>query len=114
MKKLILAVAITASSLFVFQACNSGNNSSTETENTDIVESGTYTGTADKVDADEKEIYVKTEDGKTLELYFTEGTTVTQNGQAATFDALKQGQKVEVTIEKKGNRLEPIAVTILE
>lgn len=112
MKKLILALSFTVFSLLVFQACNSGSNS--ETENTDIVESGTYTGTADKVDDEEKEIYVKTEEGKMLELYFTESTKLTQNGQEAAFDALEKGQKVEVTLEKKGNRLEPLEVKILE
>lgn len=116
MKKTILAVAFMGFSIVAFQACNNGGNggSSTEIENTDIVPSGTYTGTAQKVDPDEKEIYVKTDDGKTLELYFTDQTTLTQNGQPASFDALQQGQKVEVTLEKKGKRLEPITVRIME
>ncbi len=54
MKKLILTVAIAAFSLIAFQACNNSGSSSTEVENTDVVPSGTYTGTADKVDPDEK------------------------------------------------------------
>ncbi len=49
-----------------------------------------------------------------LELYFTDQTKLTQNGQTATFDALKKGQNLEVTVEKKGNRLEPMAVNILQ
>ncbi len=114
MKKLILTVAIAAFSLIAFQACNNSGSSSTEVENTDVVPSGTYTGTADKVDPDEKEVYVKTNDGKMLELYFTDQTKLTQNGQTATFDALKKGQNLEVTVEKKGNRLEPMAVNILQ
>lgn len=113
MKKLILTVALAASSLIAFQACNNSGSSSTEVENTDVVPSGTYTGTADKVDSDEKEVYVKTGDGKMLELYFTEQTKLMQNGQAATFDALKEGQNLEVTVEKKGNRLEPMSVNIM-
>lgn len=116
MKKLILAVSLSVFSLIAFQACNNkgSNSSSTEVENTDVVPSGTYTGTADKVDPDEKEVYVKTNDGKMLELYFTEQTKLTQQGQPASFDALKEGQNLEVTVEKKGNRLEPMAVNIVE
>lgn len=114
MKKIILAAVFASFSVIVFPACNNGGGSSTEIENTDIVPSGTYTGTAQKVDPDEKEIYVKTDDGKTLELYFTDQTTLMQNGQAASFDALQEGQKVEVTLEKKGKRLEPITVRIME
>lgn len=114
MKKLILTVAIAAFSLTAFQACNNSDSSSTEVEHTDVVPSGTYTGTADKVDPDEKEVYVKTTDGKMLELYFTDQTKLTQNGQTATFDALQKGQNLEVTVEKKGNRLEPMAVNIVQ
>ncbi len=115
MKNPMLTLAALLIALVTFQACDGGgSSSSTEMENTDIVESGTYTGTADRVDADEKEIYVKTNDGKMLELYFTDQTQLTQNGQQASFDALKQGQKVEVQLEKKGQRLEPITVKILE
>jgi CspA family cold shock protein len=112
MKNLIYALAMCVS-LITLQACN-GNNSSTEMENTDIVESGTYTGTAARVDAEEKEIYVETQDGKTLELYFTDQTELTRNGETVTFDALQQGQNIEVQVEKKGQRLEPVAVKILE
>lgn len=88
--------------------------SSEEVEHTDVVPSGTYTGTAMRVDAAEKEIYVETADGKILELYFTDATMLTKNGQTVTFDNLKQGGKVEVNIEKKGNRLEPKEVKIME
>lgn len=49
-----------------------------------------------------------------LELYFTDQTKLTQNGQAASFDALKEGQNLEATVEKKGNRLEPMTVNIME
>ncbi len=83
-------------------------------QSTDVVESGTYQGTIDKVNADESEIYVNTQDDKRLELYFTEQTTLTQGGQTATFDALQEGQQVEVTVERKGNRLDPIAVNIIQ
>ncbi|HET8886414.1 MAG TPA: hypothetical protein VFM70_08715 [Salinimicrobium sp.] len=83
-------------------------------ESTNVVESGTYQGTIDKVEAEKTEIYVKTEDNKTLELYFTEGTELTQNGNTVDFSTLTEGQKVEVEIEKVGKRLDPIAVRILE
>lgn len=114
MRNPMVTLAALFIALITFQACNGGGgSSSTEMENTDIVESGTYRGTAERVDPDEKEIYVKTEDGKILELYFTAQTELTQNGQAVSFDALEQGQNVEVQLEKKGKRLEPVAVEIL-
>ncbi|WPP50739.1 hypothetical protein [Catalinimonas niigatensis] len=114
MKKSILSFSLLFFAAVVFQACSGGSNSSTEMENTDIVESGTYTGTADRVDAEEQEIYVETEEGQMLELYFTEQTSLTQNGQSVSFDALQQGQQLEVEVEKKGQRLEPVAVRIIE
>ena len=83
-------------------------------ENTDVVESGTYQGTVKEVEPAKTEIYVSTDDGKTLELYFTEQTTLTRNGGTVEFSELEEGQKVEVEVEKKGKRLDPISVTILE
>lgn len=85
-----------------------------ELENTTLVASGTYTGTAKQVDSAEKEIYVETEDGKLLELYLQESTKINKNGQAATFDDLKQGGKVEVTVENKGDKMEPLTVNIMD
>lgn len=115
MKKPILSIFFTLFALMLLQACGGGSdNSSAEIENTDIVESGTYTGTADRVDAEEQEIYVETEDGKMLELYFTEQTTLMQNGEPVAFDALQQGQQLEVQVERKGQRLEPVEVRILQ
>lgn len=83
-------------------------------ESTDVVESGTYQGTIEKVEPEKTEIYVKTEDDKTLELYFTDSTTLTRNGQTVQFSALEKGQKVEVEVEKVGQRLDPISVDIQE
>lgn len=83
-------------------------------ESTDVVDSGTYQGTIQEVEPDKDEIYVKTDDGKVLELYFTEATTLTHNGETVPFDHLKEGGKVEVDVEKTGQRLDPIAVRILE
>lgn len=79
---------------------------------TDVVESGTYTGTVIEVEADKSEIYVKTEDGKTLELYFIEDTKLTQNDEEVPFSALEEDQTVEVEVEKVGKRLDPLTVKI--
>lgn len=83
-------------------------------EGTDVVESGTYQGTIKEVEADKSEIYVTTDDGKVLELYFTDNTALTRNGETVAFDQLKEGGKVEVQVEKVGQRLDPVAVYILE
>jgi hypothetical protein len=78
-----------------------------------VVESGTYEGTIAKVNPEEKEIYVDSQ-GRELELYFTETTTLTQGDKPAEFSALKKGQKVKVVVKKVGQRLDPVSVTILE
>lgn len=83
-------------------------------ENTDVVESGTYEGTIKEVEADNNEIYVSTADDKTLELYFTEDTKLTQGGSPVEFSALEEGQNVRVQVEKVGKRLDPISVEIVE
>lgn len=79
---------------------------------TDVVDSGTYQGTVKEVEPDKTEIYVETTDGKTLELYFTDQTTLTQNGEPVEFSALQEGQTVEVEVEKVGKRLDPLSVDI--
>ena len=89
---------------FLFTACG---------EKTDVVDSGTYRGIVDKVEPSKTEIYVKTSDNKTLELYFTENTSLTRNGETVEFSNLEEGQQVEVDVEKSGKRLDPIAVRIL-
>ncbi|MCG9972752.1 hypothetical protein [Christiangramia crocea] len=83
-------------------------------ESTDVVESGTYQGTIKEVEPEKTEIYVTTDDDKTLELYFTESTSLTRNGSEVDFSELKEGQKVEVEVEKVGQRLDPISVKIME
>ncbi|MDR5589946.1 hypothetical protein [Christiangramia sp. SM2212] len=93
------------SAIMLFIACG---------ESTDVVESGTYQGTIKEVEADKTEIYVSTDDDKTLELYFTETTSLMKNGSEVEFSELKEGQKVEVEVEKNGKRLDPISVKILE
>lgn len=99
-KLLFMAVAM----LFMY-SCNN---------ETGVVESGTYQGTVDKVVPEETEIYVETADGQRLELYFTETTELSRNGETVAFDALEQGQNVEVTVEKVGQRLDPVSVVILD
>lgn len=81
---------------------------------TDLVESGTYRGTVDKVVVEKSEIYVKTANGKLLELYFNEDTELTQNGQNVPFETLKKGQEVDVTVEKVDQSLKPVVVSIIE
>ncbi len=103
MKKLIIGLLI--GGIFLLNSC--GNS-------TDTVESGTYQGTINEVNASKEEIYVKTDDSKTLELYFTDETELTKKGDTVDFSVLKKGQKVEVEIEKVGKRLDPITVKILE
>ncbi|MCH4822788.1 hypothetical protein ML462_06350 [Gramella lutea] len=93
------------SCILLFVACG---------ESTDVVESGTYQGNIKEVEADKTEIYVTTNDNKTLELYFTETTSLTRNGNEVEFSELKEGQKVEVEVEKNGKRLDPVSVKILE
>ncbi|MBL7867865.1 MULTISPECIES: hypothetical protein [Bacteroidota] len=105
MKKLAL-VTVLSSCLFMF-SCG-------ENKKTDVVETGTYQGVAEEVDAGDKEIYVRTSDNKLLELYLTDQTKISKGGQAVTFDNLKQNGKVEVTVKKEGNKLVPEAVNILE
>jgi hypothetical protein len=103
MKNLIFILSVF--SLLIFSSCGGG---------TDVVESGTYEGTVSKVEAEKSEIYVKTTDGQTLELYFIEETVLTQNGENVEFSALAEGQKVEVEVEKVGQRLDPLSVNIVD
>lgn len=104
MKKYLFGTFI-AFALFALASCGG---------QTETVESGTYKGTIDKVKPDETEIYVKTKEGKTLELYFTEATKLTKDGKIVEFSKLKKGQKVEIKVEKQGKRLDPKTVKILE
>ena len=103
-KKLSITLAGTLLFLFVLTACGGQKG--------DVVESGTYRGTISEVNPYEREIYVKTPDNRTLELYFTDATNLTQNGTAVEFSALKLGQLVEVTVEKVGKKLDPLRVDI--
>jgi hypothetical protein len=99
-----LSLALMAAILIGAASCGGGG--------TEVVESGTYEGTVSEVVPEEKEIYVETPDEKTLELYFTDSTELTQNGQKVDFSVLEKGQQVEVTIEKMGKKLNPLKVKI--
>lgn len=104
MKKHTL-ILLFAAIVFAITACG---------ESTDVVDSGTYTGTIEELNAEETEIYVETENNQRLELYFTETTTLTQNGETIPFSELEAGDRVEVTVEKVGQRLDPRSVKLLE
>jgi len=104
MNRLVKFTAIIA--LFTLTAISCG-------ESTDVVESGTYTGTIAEVNAEETEIYVNLESGHTIELYFTEETTLTENGEEVPFSTIEVDDRVEVTVEKTGQRLDPVTVVLL-
>jgi len=83
-------------------------------ESTDVVDSGTYTGTITEVNAEETEIYVNLESGQTIELYFTDTTTLTENGEEVPFSTIEVDDRVEVTVKKVGQRLDPVSVVLLD
>ncbi len=73
----------------------------------------TIEGVVDKVVPEKSEIYVLA-DGKRHEFYFNDKTEVTRAGQKVTFAVFKKAQKVKVTADKVGKRLDPIKVELLE
>jgi hypothetical protein len=101
-----LLSVVTLVAVFVLAGCGGGGEAPT-------VESGTYQGSIQEVNASEREIYVQTDDGQVLELYFTDQTTLQQNGESAEFSALSNGQQVEVEVEAEGGELTPLSVTIM-
>lgn len=106
MKQLITKLGSFAIVLMLVAACGG--------ESTDTVESGTYEGTIQEVNAEESEIYVNISDEQTLELYFIDETELVKDTTAVPFDSLATGQKVRVQVEKVGQRLDPLRVEILE
>jgi hypothetical protein len=114
MKTIAFLAALSLVSFAPVQGVEPKSGGSVEIEKTDVVDSGTYKGTAHKVDPEEKEIYFKTDDGKLLELYLKDKTNLTKEGKAVEFDELKEGQKLEVQVEKKGDKLNPLSVKIME
>ncbi|MCX2746058.1 hypothetical protein OO013_19415 [Mangrovivirga sp. M17] len=105
-KQLLKITALTFSLLFVLVSCGGSHS--------DVVESGTYSGTIEKVNPDEVEIYVKTDDNKTLELYFTDDTQLMKGGESVDFSVLSEGTNVTVDVEKQGQKVVPLSVTITE
>jgi hypothetical protein len=80
--------------------------------------SGTYTGSLQEVKPDEKEIYLKTDEGKVLELYFKDDTVLQRGETEVPFSALQvakdAGVKVTVEVENADGELIPKKVTIAE
>ena len=83
-------------------------------EQTSVVESGTYNGTITEVNAEETEIYVELDSGELIELYFTDATTLTRDGEEVPFSAIEMNDRIEVTVEKTGQRLDPVSVVLLD
>ena len=106
MKSLISKLGGLAIVLMLVAACGG--------ESTDVVDSGTYEGTIQEVNAEESEIYVNISDEQTLELYFIDETELVKDTTSVPFDSLATGQKVRVEVEKVGQRLDPLRVEILE
>lgn len=98
----------------VAAASSVDEDSSKEIHNTAVVESGSYLVTAKRVDPEEKEIYVTMEDGRILELYFSEATKLKRGGQDVAFEELKNGQRLKVQVEKDGGNVKPVVVFILD
>jgi hypothetical protein len=70
-------------------------------------------GTIVKVVPMQTEIYVES-GGVKYEYYFNAKTKVSKGEADAAFADLKVGTKVKVTADKKGKRLDPVKVEILE
>lgn len=101
-------MSLLVGSLVLLSACGGENKDTT------VVESGTYMGTAETVDQGEKEIYVRTDEDQLIELYMTDSTKMMMNGKKVMFDKVEKGQKVKVSVEKKGNKNVPMSVTLMK
>jgi major membrane immunogen (membrane-anchored lipoprotein) len=101
MQKLLTAAVMSLSLLLA--ACGSS---------IDVVDAGTYAGTVDKAVPDEQEIYVTLDNGKRLELYFTEQTQLMRDDKPAQFAELSEGTPVSVTVSREGNANKPQKVEI--
>ncbi|NJO01786.1 MAG: hypothetical protein HC880_08945 [Bacteroidia bacterium] len=94
-------------------ATPTGDNPTAEIENTDLVPSGIYDGTAQRVDPTQNEVYMQTDGGELIELYFSDQTRIIKNGEMVPFDAMEEGQRIQVEVKRQGDHLEPITVNIL-
>lgn len=88
----------------ILTACGGGTN---------VVDSGTYSGTIAEINADEVEIYVDLESGQQIELYFTETTTLVRDGSQVPFSEIEVGDQVQVEVERVGQRLDPVHVELM-
>lgn len=104
MKNDILKAVVLGIFIFVFVGCG---------KNTDVVESGTYEGMIQEIDPSKPAIYVVTTGHLTLGLDIRDQTELTRNGNNIDFSAFEEGQKVEVEVEKVGDRMETHSVRIL-
>lgn len=104
---LLFALLIALVGTFVVTGCQK------KVEEADVIQTGTYEGTITRVNPGESEIYVDS-DGRELELYFKDDTKLTRDGGDVDFSELQKGMKVEVEVERVGQRLDPIFVRIKE
>lgn len=100
-----LSAGLLLTCMILLSACGQGIN---------VVDAGTYTGTVDEAVPEEREIYVNLDNGKRLELYFTDQTTLKREGQEVSFSELSQGDQVRVTVTREGNSNTPTEVVILQ
>jgi hypothetical protein len=80
-------------------------------ERHDLVPTGTYEGTIDALDVDTQEIYVDAGD-KRLELYFTPQTRLVRGDTPVSFTELSVGQRVTVSVQNRGDHLDPETVRV--
>ena len=114
-KTLIALMSMSVAPFFTLQAADmAADDSSKEVKKTDLVESGTYDGTAYRVDDEEMEVYLKTDDKKMLELYFKEDTKIMGDGVAVKFAEIDKGDNLRVTLERSGDSLKPLTVMIMD
>ncbi len=90
------------------------NKKELEAEEVSVVDSGTYKVTAHIVDDEEKELYVKMEDGKILELYIKSSTKLMKGNDMVEFAAFEKGQTLEIEVTQDGDHMKPVSVKILE
>lgn len=79
-----------------------------------VVGDGTYMVTAHIVDDEEKELYVKMDDGKILELYLKPDTAMMKGDRKIEFAEFEKGQKLEIEVKKDGEHMKPVSVKIIE
>ena len=107
---IFVGLLATATAGFAF---GTDDDSWRESLNISVLESGTYTVPAKRVDPEVKEIYVTMERRKNSELFFSNATVLAQGGKVVHFEALKSGQKLELQVGKSGVPVKPSAVAVV-